>query len=201
MNDNGYLAQLQHSELNQYTNVNGAQINFDANFNQTSSYYGQTFAYNAQNQVVDGSMQATYDGLGRCVRRTVGGSTLVFTYDGWKPIMEWSSPTQLVAWNMYGPGPDEILWRNQVGVGYLRYHSDPHGSVTALLDYSGTVVEKYTYDVYGRPTVTSWDYNSGTWKAPSDRSSFGNRFMFTGREWLADVQDGQNGVASKYFDI
>jgi RHS repeat-associated protein len=188
VNDNGYLAQLQHSEMNQYTNVNGVQMGFDANFNQTSSYYGYTFVYNAQNQLVSGSIQATYDGLGRCVRRTVGGNTLLFTYDGWNPIMEWDTNGNCPAWTIYGAKPDEVLVRDDATYGALIYKHDNQGSVTFILDGSNRIVEKYTYDVYGRPTVTSWDYNSGTWKTASDRSSFGNRFMFTGREWLADVQ-------------
>ncbi|MGI8821090.1 MAG: RHS repeat-associated core domain-containing protein [Chthoniobacterales bacterium] len=41
-------------------------------------------------------------------------------------------------------------------------------------------MEKYTYDAFGQPTVTNWDGSGArTW------SNYGNRFMFTGREWLA----------------
>jgi RHS repeat-associated protein len=188
VNDNGYLAQLQHSQLNQYTNVNTVPISFDGNFNQTSSYYGHSYLYNAQNQLVGGSMQATYDGLGRCVRRTLGGNTLLFTYDGWNPIIEWDASNNFRGWTIYGAGADEVLLRYDATYGPLIYKHDNQGSVTFLLQGNNQIVEKYTYDAYGRPTVTSWDYNTNSWKAPSDRSSYGNRYMFTGREWLADVQ-------------
>jgi RHS repeat-associated protein len=133
-------------------------------------------------------MQATYDGLGRCVKRTVGVNTVLFTYDGWNPIMEWDTNGNCTAWTIYGAKPDEVLVRDDATYGALIYKHDNQGSVTFILDGSNRMVEKYSYDVYGRPTVTSWDYNTGTWKAPSGRSSFGNRFMFTGREWLADLQ-------------
>jgi RHS repeat-associated protein len=188
VNDNGYLAGLQHSQLNQYTSVNTVPIGFDGNFNQTTSYYGHSFAYNAQNQLVGGSMQATYDGLGRCVRRTLGGNTLLFTYDGWNPILEWDASGNFRGWTIYGAKADEVLLRYDATYGPLIYKHDNQGSVTFLLQGNNQIVEKYTYDAYGRPTVTSWDYNTNSWKAPSDRSSFGNRYMFTGREWLADVQ-------------
>jgi YD repeat-containing protein len=39
-------------------------------------------AYDGWNHLVGGTMQATYDGLGRCVRRTTPGGTLLFGYDG-----------------------------------------------------------------------------------------------------------------------
>ncbi len=182
------VAPFQHSDLNQYTSINGAPMSFDANFNQTTTHYGYSFVYNAQNQVAGGSMQATYDGLGRCVRRTVGGNTLLFTYDGWNPILEWDGAGNWKGWTIYGARTDEVVARYDATYGPLLYKQDNQGSVTFVMDGGNRIIEKYTYDVYGRPTVTSWDYNSGTWKAPSDRSSFGNRFMFTGREWLADVQ-------------
>ncbi len=56
------------------------------------------------------------DRLGRCVKRTLSGaegsSTVVTAYDGWKPIFdehEWNGAW--FAWNVYGSGQDEILWR------------------------------------------------------------------------------------------
>jgi RHS repeat-associated protein len=118
----------------------------------------------------------------------VGGNTLLFTYDGWNPIMEWDSAGNWRGWTIYGAKADEVLLRYDTSYGPLLYKHDNQGNVTFILDGGGRTIEKYTYDVYGRPTVTSWDYNTWSWKAPSDRSSFGNRYMFTGREWLADVQ-------------
>jgi RHS repeat-associated protein len=93
----------------------------------------------------------------------------------------------------YGPGMDEILWRYQAGTGYLRYHSDMHGNVTALLDYGGTVIEKYTYDAFGRPTVTNGD-GTGT----RGSSNYGNRFMFTGREYFPEL--GLYDYRHRFYD-
>jgi RHS repeat-associated protein len=187
VNDNGYLSVRASNAMNQYTNVNSFVPGYDGNFNETTNYHGQTFIYNAANQVVGGSIQATYDGLGRCVRRTVGGVTTLFTYDNWNPILEWDQGGNQRARNIYGAKADEILGRYDAIYGPLIYKQDKRGNVTFLLDGANRVIEKYTYDAFGRPAVTSWNYQTSAWKAPSDRSSFGNRFMFTGREWLAEI--------------
>ena len=59
-------------------------------------------------------------------------------------------------------------------------------------DANGVIVERYLYDIYGHPTVLDAGGNviSGTGQT--------NRFLFTGREWLADVSlyDYRNRVYS-----
>ena len=81
-----------------------------------------------------------------------------------------------------------LLWASLTGVvgaaetaSVVYYHYDGLGSVTHLTDSSGNVVEKYAYDVFGTPTILS--ANSQLLTA----SVVGNRFMFTGREYLAEV--------------
>jgi RHS repeat-associated protein len=182
VNDNGYLAPLGHNDLNQYTGINGFVPQYDGNFNQTTSYYGQTFAYNAQNQLVDGSMQATYDGLGRCVRRTVSGVTTLFTYDDWNPVTEWDGAGNWRGWTIYGAKADEVLLRYDAIYGPQVYKHDNQGSVTFILDGPTHVAEKYSYDVYGRPTIMDGAGNVHS------QTAIGNRYMYTGREWIADLQ-------------
>jgi hypothetical protein len=64
----------------------------------------------------------------------------------WKPIVEWkwvNGASQLVAWNLYGPGADEILVRNQPGApGYTYYHLDAMGNVQFLLSDTFHLLEK-----------------------------------------------------------
>ena len=156
-------------------------MTYDANFN-LQSYNGWTYLFDAEGRLTSAtgnghSATFVYDGLGRCVQRTIDGVDATITYDGWKPVAEWSSTNGLVAWNLYGPGPDEILWRNQAGgVGDLHYQTDHEGSVYFLRGSTNTVVEKYTYDAFGKPTITD---AAGTVLSDSAK---GNRFMFTGRE-------------------
>ncbi|MCC6699391.1 MAG: RHS repeat-associated core domain-containing protein [Candidatus Hydrogenedentes bacterium] len=94
---------------------------------------------------------------------------------------------------VYGTYIDEILamFRDtdgQPGFETYFYLQDDLYNVIALTDANGAVVERYTYDDYGAPTVWIEDsQNPGTWieNAPNGApvSDFGNPFMFTGRRW------------------
>lgn len=53
--------------------------------------------------------------------------------------------------------------------------------MVALLDQSGNIAEKYSYDAFGVPKITDGNGNARS------QSAYGNRFMFTGREYLAEL--------------
>ena len=88
-----------------------------------------------------------------------------------------------IAWNLYGPGPDEILMRWDPSVSYymFHYHADQFGNVKFLLDMREQGDRKYTYDAFGAPKITDGRGNVRP-TAPTD-----NRFMFTGREYLSTI--------------
>lgn len=183
VNDNGVATSYTWDSMNQYSKVGSQSLNYDFNFN-LASYAGASFTFNAQKRLVSVSGNGhtasfIYDGLGRCLKRTIDGMVMVVAYDGWKPILEWDGAGNFQAYNIYGPGADEILWRNSAAYGVIRYHTDSHGNVMFLLNNSGAGIEKYTYDVFGQPTITSW---TGT---PRSSSAVGNRFMFQGHEYLS----------------
>lgn len=186
MNDNGDVSAYTPNALNQYQNVAGGEMYYDGNFNLiwiggfSASYDAMNRLYWAQSN--EDTAQFVYDGLGRCLKRTINWETILIAYDGWKPIVEWDEWGYRKAWNVYGAGPDEILWRYADSSGHLRYHLDRMGNVAFLLDVNGAVVEKYTYDAFGLPTVT--DANG---ENPRPYSWYGNRFMFTGREYFPEL--------------
>lgn len=187
MDDNGIVSDYTPNALNQYQNVAGGEMYYDGNFNLIWGGPGFSASYDAMNRLVsaqssEDSAQFVYDGLGRCLKRKVSWETILITYDGWKPITEWDEWGNRKAWNVYGAGPDEILWRYSDSSWHLRYHLDRMGNVAFLLDVNGAVVEKYTYDVFGLPTVT--DANG---ENPRPYSWYGNRFMFTGREYFPEL--------------
>jgi RHS repeat-associated protein len=112
----------------------------------------------------------------------VNGSsvTTYYVYDGEKPIMEYNASGQSIGWNVYGKGIDELLQRGYLnGPAWSFYfaHQDHEGSVTHLTDPSGGIIEKYSYDAFGAPTIMA---ANGTGLSDSAKR---NRFMFTGREW------------------
>jgi RHS repeat-associated protein len=186
MSDTGDVSEYAPNALNQYHNVAGGDIFYDDKFNLMWTG-GFSAGYNSENQLTaigsgEDWGQFIYDGLGRCLKRTVDWETTLITYDGWQPIVEWDEWNNLKAWNVYGPGPDEILYRHDAARGDLRYHLDRMGNVAFLLDSDGDGIERYTYDVFGHPSVTDWNGdNPRTW------SAYGNRFMFTGREYFPEL--------------
>lgn len=72
------------------------------------------------------------------------------------------------------------------------YEYDDLGNTTSLTNDAGSVVEKYKYDVFGKPAIT--DANNNTLAA----SAFGNRYMFTGREFMEQLNmyDYRNRIYS-----
>ncbi|MFZ1218807.1 MAG: RHS repeat-associated core domain-containing protein [Chthoniobacterales bacterium] len=175
--------------LNQYTQVGNTIQAYDANFNLLHAD-GFNGVYDAANRLVsasNGSSQLVvgfvYDGLGRCVKRTFNGVETILIYDGWNPIAEWDGwADYFQAWNVYGPGQDEILLRQQGKQGYIRFGLDAHGNVAFLLDNDGVVVEKISYDAFGRPTIFGGQGDLRT------ASYFAQRFLFQGREYLDELR-------------
>ena len=188
LSDNGALTNYTVDGMNQYTQVTGMASLYDQNFNQRK-LGGWLYTYDAARRMTKAANSSTgsavdfvYDGLNRCVQRITNGTARIFTYDGWRPIAEWNgNGNSLLAWNLYGPGPDEVLLRRISNTNYLHYHSDQFGSVKFLLDQNNVGVEKYTYDAFGAPSITSWTGQ------PRADSAYGNRFLFTGREYLTTI--------------
>ena len=106
---------------------------------------------------------------------------MLFTYDGWKATLEWDGAGNNTAYNVYGSGADEILWRSQAGVDNFRYHYDARGNVSYVLGGGGALLERYTYDAFGKPTI----FSTNNTELPT--SAIGNRFMFQGREYLPEL--------------
>ena len=164
--------------LNQYGSVSDVNYYYDDNGNliddATYKYY-----YDCQNRLTDVNDQQDspvasykYDYLGRRVRKIAYGSPDVITeycYDGDQVIAEYENGS-VSRFFAYGPGIDEPIYMWSSGYGWYYYHFDGLGSVVALSDYYGNLVERYSYDVFGEPNRTS---------------SVGNPYLFTGRRAVA----------------
>jgi RHS repeat-associated protein len=177
---NGVTTNYGVAALNQYTSVGSTGLGYDGNFNLTA-YNDFQGVYDPENHLVGGSMRATYDGLGRCVRRTTPSGTVLLTYDGWKPILEWGVAGNWTARNVYGAGADEILARQDSAGHILIYKQDQHGNVMAVLTDNGDVTEKYTYEAFGKPRIFD------KWGNSRAATAIDNRFLFQGREWIAEL--------------
>jgi RHS repeat-associated protein len=157
---------------NRLTSWNGATAVHDNNGNLTNDGTF-TYTYNARNQVTGVSQGQTtlgafvYDGLGRRVSRTVSGATTKPAYDGWNLVQERDGSGTVTADYLTGLGLDQPFVRTAGGA-TAYYLSDALGSIVGLADQTGAVPTSYTYEPYGKTTV------SGT----ANASLLG----FTGRE-------------------
>ncbi|OWY63308.1 hypothetical protein B7486_53805, partial [cyanobacterium TDX16] len=81
--------------------------------------------------------------------------------------------------------------------GVFHYLHDALGSVIGLVDAAGELVERYTYDPYGKVFIEKWDEDAnegaGDWVASSEptsglpHSAVGNPFMWTGQRYDAST--------------
>jgi RHS repeat-associated protein len=168
--------------------VAGIAFTHDANGNLTSDGT-YSYSYDFRNRLVravgpDLVAEYAYDALGRRITKTVSltSTGLVtstgYLCDGQQVIEERDENQALVATYIYGVGIDEVLTMRRGGVSYF-YHANSIGSIAALTDEAGQVVERYTYDVYGQAGIR--DSGGG----PITTSGVGNPYTFTGR-WLDD---------------
>jgi RHS repeat-associated protein len=128
--------------------------------------------------------------LGRCVKRWISPSSNTFPngatylyYDGWNLIQE--GPTGSAATRVYAHGNrvDEVVADYSYNDNQFRYHHyDARRNCILLTNQSGNLIEQYDYDAFGQP----YFYNAiGQVRT---ETAEGNRFLFTGREWLSELR-------------
>src|SRR5690606_14933309 len=74
------------------------------------------------------------------------------------------------------------------GESVYHYLHDVLGSVVALTNAAGQVVERYTYDPYGKTVIEETDPLTGLPTARLDGSAFGNPFAWTGQRFDPGVR-------------
>jgi RHS repeat-associated protein len=163
---------------NQLTAWNGTSLTYDPNGNLTA-FGSQTYTWNDRNQLAStngGAASFAYDGVGRRVRKTVGGSTTKYLYDGANVVQEQDSGNAPTANLLTGLGTDQVFSRTD-SAGERSFLVDALGSIIALADPSGAITTSYTYEPFGA--------------AASSGASSTNSILFTGRE--------NDGGAGLYF--
>ena len=105
-------------------------------------------------------------------------------------IAETDSANAVLARYLHGPGTDEPFEMKR-GTTTSYYAADGLGSIAHLTSSIGAVVERYSYDPYGVPTIKN---GSG---AIIPTSAFSNRFLYTGREWDSEI--GSYFYRARYY--
>ncbi|SIO20817.1 RHS repeat-associated core domain-containing protein [Parasphingorhabdus marina DSM 22363] len=163
--DRGYTV----NGLNQYTATNtGATYGYDNNGNLTSyvTSGGQVnYSFDVENRLIgatgDRTANLVYDPLGRLWETNEGGSTNTtrFLYDGDALVAEYDGLGNLLQRYVHGPGVDQpVAWYDGGTVNAAnRRQLFPNwqGSVTAIADGSGNMVQVNGYDEYGIPNATN----------------------------------------------
>jgi len=195
------LAYLRNN-LNQYTSVGGTSYSYDNSGNLTNDGTYK-YTYDCENRLAEVKDQNDaaiasykYDFSGRRVKKIVEGSpdvTTKYVYDGDRIIAEYDGSGNLLRKFIYGTGIDEPICMITAGGTRYYYHFDGLGSVAALSDNNGNIVEKYSYDVFGTPAIKG---PSGEPRATSD---VGNAYMFTGR--AHDDETGNYYYRARYYKL
>ncbi|MBI9018921.1 MAG: hypothetical protein JEZ07_16845 [Phycisphaerae bacterium] len=120
-----------------------------------------------------------------------------YYYDGWKMLASYNDSNVAQEEYFYGNYLDEVLAINDVAESDMYYLTHDHlYSPVALMDDTGTIVERYEYDAYGKRHVYSANFGAPT-------CSFDNCIAFTGQR-LETLDDGDLEVMYykyRYYDV
>ena len=167
--------------LNQYNAAGTASFTYDANGNLTGDGT-RTYLYDPENRMVSsttGGQTAPlrYDPLGRLIftNNLAGTDGRYFIYDGDALLAEYGSTFALQRRYLHGTnaGDDPLIWYEGSGLTDAERRSlfsDDQGSIVAIIDFNGNVININRYDEYGIPQST----NVG-------------RFQYTGQAWLPEI--------------
>ena len=162
---------------------------YDANGNMTSKVDNSngdttTYEYDSENRLIQVTTPTSiliylYDGIGRRVAKTINGVVTKYVYDEKDIILELDENEQIKASYTRTLEIDELISvdRDTTGDGTLEttyyFHRDGLGSVTAMTDSSGAVVQSYVYDSFGNIV--------------DQTGSVENAYTYTSREWDAEA--------------
>lgn len=194
-------------QANQYSTTPLDARIYDANGNLTmiSGSTGRSIAYDHRNQMCEVfdlftgvTSRYRYDVFGRRVEKALTGggpsSTALYFYSGWQVCEEQRATGTTEATTIYGNEIDEALIRTEYSPGPVAYfyHADDLGSVVAVSDVTGAVLERVEYRDYGVALFS--DAND----LPAPSSLIDNPVLFTGRR--LDAETGYYDYRTRYLD-
>jgi RHS repeat-associated protein len=158
------------NQQNQITSISGQTTPvYDADGNMTTDQTGKTLVFDAWNrlvQVKSGTTQLeayTYDPLGRRVTENPGTAKSLYYSSAWQLLEErWSGATQVQY--VWSPVYVDAMIERDRGSERFYVQQDANWNVTAIVDTTAAVQERYIYDPYGQPTVLdpSWNTRSAS---------------------------------------
>jgi len=207
------------NQSNQIIAIDGTNegVAYDRNGNMTRIPTGDALTgaprklvWNAWDQLVEVRDQATnsliqrnaYDGLFRRTTCTLADSTVIHQYynDQWKLIEERkdasTDPLNVYYWGARPGHRDDLIRRDRDTDGNgtldetlwcLMDYFDP----IAILNNTGSVLERYTYSAFGVPLILAPDYSTRS------SSAFDWGFLFHGQ--FTDAETGYQNYGYRYY--
>ncbi|MCZ7570272.1 MAG: hypothetical protein M5U01_17040 [Ardenticatenaceae bacterium] len=174
--------------MNRYAQVGSVPLNHDLKGNLLGDG-AYDYSYDALNRLVEVSesggktTEYLYDALDRRIAKVVDGAITHFILDPTDQVLEERDGSdQLLARYTYDWDIDSPLTMERGGDTYY-YHTDMLGNVTEVTDDAGTLVERYTYDVYGQVSIFDGSGN------PLAESAIDNPYLFAARHF-----DNESGL-------
>jgi RHS repeat-associated protein len=192
LTSDGTTQSRDHNAQNQIADVDGNPLAYDNNGNLTTDDAGQGYTYDAWNRLVavqdlSGTPLASYayDAMGRRIIENSGTAVDLYFSKDWQ-VLEEHLGAAAQAHYVWSPAYVDALVLRDRGSERLYVQQDANWDVTALVDASGTVQERYIYDPYGQFTVLTPDW------AVRGTSAHG---------WIYLHQGGRYDYASGLYDF
>ena len=148
---------LTYGTANELLNMNATTYGYDLDGNRaqkTEGENGTTYTYDDENRLIRVEttggqvIMYAYDPFGRRIEKNVNGTVTRYLYDREDILLEYDATGNVTARYLHGPGIDQPLAVEKNGQMYY-YHADGLGSIIALTDGTGAVVQTYRYDAFG----------------------------------------------------
>jgi len=180
------------NQQNEVTADGSASLTYDKNGNTLTDNNGNSFKYNAWNQIVSASHSGTtiaaysVDGLGRRATENEGGTLADVYFSAQWQVVEEDVANSMTNQYVWSPVYVNAMIERDTPTQRLYVLQDANWNVTALVNASGSVLERYVFDPYGAVTylTASWGSQSG--------SNYGWHYLFQG---------GRLDVASGLYDF
>ncbi len=149
------------------------------------------YQWNPRNQLVGISgpnLSATfvYDADGRREKKIINGNLTEFLYDGANPVQE-KAGAAILASILSALGIDEFVMRTDVVMGSNILLKDAIGLAVAVTDNNGVVQTSYTYDPFGRTTV-SGAFNTSSYQYLTRENDETGLYYYRARYYYPQLQ-------------